>query len=271
MLLNLIIFAFASSQVAGTALSPNLLLAVSPSNVFRPNPCNQVAARQYEPNPRGCAWFWQCRDNDGNLLEPPQEEKCPYGLHFQASGPSCTYADDIDPICNFDEINRDIPSECAGHRPLPLLPHPFMCNKYLQCFSNLTIERECEPGMYFSFFDNECVPEALANCTIVDDYCKSFEVGRSTHRNAFSCTKFHVCSLCDEHYKIAELECSEPSHQYSDEFGHCTIDSNTNCTVSNETSNFISSLNFHIRQHLWTRLLAIFQTSLRLSVLLNSH
>lgn len=233
MFLNIFILAFALSQVAGDLLSQSKLVEVQPTSVFRPNPCSQPSARQFEPNPRGCSWYWMCKNGAGAPLDPPVEGICGYDLHFNATGQLCGYPAEIEPLCRYDEINSIVTTECSEHNPVPLFPHPFMCNKYLHCFSNLIIERECESGQHFSYFDNGCVSEELAQCNVVDRYCSSFGPDKIVKRNAFTCDKYHVCTKCNDRYAIAELTCSGEDHLFSDEFGHCTIRSNVeNCTVS---------------------------------------
>lgn len=230
MLLKIFVLSFALSQAVAIEVRPPSPVDVQPLNVNRPSPCN-ADSRAYEQNPRGCSWFWECRDGDQSLLEPPLEGICPYNLHFDATRQTCAYYDEVNPRCTFDADNAEAASgECEPWAVMRFLPHPFSCEKYFLCWQNLTIVRDCPPGEHFSLFDNGCVSEFLADCHAADNYCKTF--GNLVAKRApFSCDTYHICTHCNDRFTLTELHCNSETHQFNEDFEHCDVRTNVNCVV----------------------------------------
>lgn len=218
--------------MAGLGLSlPTSPGDVQPFVINHPSPCNNFS-RTYETNPRGCSWFWECKDENGALLNTPLEGICANNLHFNAVRQSCSYDVDVVPRCSFDEENA-VSTECVAWQPMKLIPHPFDCSKYFMCWDDLTVEQECEEGQHFSFYDNACIHPFYADCRAADNYCRgAVESKELVKKNPFSCTKYHVCSHCNDRYSLTELECSDGTHEFNAELNHCDVAANVTCTVN---------------------------------------
>jgi Chitin binding Peritrophin-A domain len=207
--------------------------SVVPRGVFRRDPCANQGARQFEPNPRGCSWFWECKDENQTLLTSPREGKCPFGLYFQAYPLACVYPDEMNITCFYDDENAEIAQrDCVEWDPMQLLPHQFMCNKFRVCWEDMTIIKDCPSGYEFSYFDNECVEPFLADCRAVDNYCTNItRRGVRSRRDPYSCIDYHFCNECDGHYSLVDLKCGD-GHYYDDTRDHCTVGDQTVCDVS---------------------------------------
>jgi hypothetical protein len=230
MWVKILILLLSLSQLGFTFELENFLItgnyeSVVPQKVFRHDPCSRPDARQFEPNPRGCSWFWECKDNNSLPLAEPREGICPYNLHFRAEPFGCVYPENVN--CAYDDINTP-QDDCVAWQPMQLLPHEFECSKYRLCWENKTVSMDCPAGLQFSYFDNDCVIPFLADCHVVDNYCKSFE-DEKLNKNSYSCTKYHVCNKCDGRFSLIELQCTEGTHYYNSVLNHCETGS---CNVS---------------------------------------
>lgn len=230
MLLKLFVLSIAFSQVVSVEIRQSLPVEVQPFNVNRASPCNENSL-QFEQNPRGCSWFWQCKDEDGNLLGIPGEGICPYDLHFDVVNQICTYPGEVYPSCSFDDNNAAlIPAVCEPWSLMKLIPHTYSCDKYFVCWQDRKLERDCPPGEHFSFFDNGCMPEFLADCHVDHNYCNTF--GQElVKRVPTSCTKYHICNQCNGRNRLMELHCNEGTHKFSEIYHHCDVSSAVNCEV----------------------------------------
>lgn len=229
--LSLALSTLASSLEIKNFLSTGNYESRVPRGVYRRNPCS-VNSKQFEPNPRGCSWFWECKDNSGNLLTEPREGKCPYDLYFEADpDPACVYPDDLATPCTYDLDNIEaIPNDCVAFQPMKLLPHEFECSSFRLCWRDLTTIGDCPTGLHFSYFDNACVEPFFADCRAVDNYCNSFKTN-VTNRDPYSCTTYHVCNECNGRHELIKLNCGF-GYEYDDNTNHCATASSVNCTVS---------------------------------------
>lgn len=205
----------------------NSMMVQSQSDRVLPNECSNSSS-QFISNPRGCSWFWQCKDNSGLLLDTPIEGKCPDNLHFINN--TCTYPDGS---CNYDdEIIKNTQFECYKNT-MSLIPHETNCSLYYLCFKGQKSQFECPNDEHFSWFQNGCVNEKLADCRIEDTFCRQLKTrGKTIQRSRTSCEDYHACYECENSYKTLAFQCHNTTHQFSEEYGHCDLKENVNCTVS---------------------------------------
>lgn len=205
-----------------------LSLALTPIIAFI-HPCTS-RSRELMPNTRGCSWYWRCRDNETNLLNEPAEELCENDDHFdyynQTCGPfdqSCTYDDDL--------FNRT-PAQCTPWRQ-DLIPHVLYCNMFYMCWQTSRRAMTCPEGEHFSYFQNGCTNEFLADCRTEHNYCRRMKDDEiEAKRSPFSCVTYHVCNECNRRYSLIELHCVNGTHQFDNINQQCDDADRVHCDVS---------------------------------------
>ena len=97
------------------------------------------------------------------------------------------------------------------------------------CFDGVENDRDCEPGLHFSPFDQECVDPFMADCNREAHSCaESVESGLAKLLpNSRDCQAFFVC-IGD---RLAELRCAPKTHFVLDN-GWCEPEEIADCTVS---------------------------------------
>lgn len=206
-------------------------------------PCTRFS-NELEENRRGCSWYWRCRGNDTNLLAQPTEEMCPHFQHFNPETQQCGPASET---CQFDEINFNlIPTQCPPWRQ-DFIPHFWYCNRYFLCFEGKSKEFPCDEGNYFSYYQNGCINEFLADCRVEDYYCRHMKANNYRARgHPFECTQYHVCNECNRRYTLKTLHCVNGTHEFDDRNQQCDDASRVKCAVRNfeQILTVILSLNF---------------------------
>lgn len=206
------------------------LVEESPDAIAGISPCTD-RSRTYESNLRGCSWFWTCRDfQTGSLLATPIEGICPNDLHFNVFNQMCTYDDGFCPI---DDNNFfSTPTACTAWR-MDLIPHVLSCNQYYLCWQNYATLLNCSDGEHFSYFQNGCIRPELADCRAEHNYCRRMRnQNQNVRRSPYSCASYHACYECNNRLSVIELKCNNETHLFNEDYQHCDIAENVNCTVS---------------------------------------
>jgi hypothetical protein len=193
------------------------------------HPCTS-RSRELVPNRRGCSWYWRCLDNETNILPNPVEELCPEGGHFDYYNQTCG---PFDESCSYDEdLFERTPTECTPWRQ-DLIPHILYCDHYYMCWQNSRRLESCPEGEHFSYFQNGCTSEFLADCRTEHNYCRRMkDDGYEAKRSPFSCIDYHVCNECNNRYSLIELHCVNGTHQFDNNNQQCDDEIRVNCTVS---------------------------------------
>lgn len=217
------------SSIKGEIINPIQYAEFSPQAVVGVHPCTDTS-KEFESNPRGCSWFWMCRDNTTTILGTPVEGMCPDGLHFHYLNQSCIY--DAFSDCKYDDnIFRDTPTTCTNWQ-MNMIPHVLDCKKYYLCWQDYTIPRECPEGLEFSYFQNNCTTPNLADCRAEHNYCRRMnEEGVVLKRSPYACESFHACYECNNRYKTLELQCVNGTHQFDNDKQQCESSISVGCEV----------------------------------------
>lgn len=236
MILKFLFMAFLLSPITCEFVSISAQMEVSSLNSVVHSCTNR--SRQFETNPRGCSWFWHCKDNEGNLFDHPMEGVCPDRLYFNYYLQSCSYDDGT---CTYDEDNfNKIPTTCTDWR-MDLIPHVFNCSKYYLCWENYTHPMECPEDLHFSYFENNCTVQNLADCRVDHNYCRRMRRDDvKVRKSPYDCNTYHVCNECNREFSLIEFECNKETHQFNETLQHCDITANVNCQVNRF---FYSSIN----------------------------
>lgn len=206
-------------------LSPFLLYQVTALL----HPCTS-RSRELMPNPRGCSWYWRCRDNETNLLAEPVEELCENDNHFDFYNQTCGPFDDS---CTYDDtLYASTPNQCRNWHQ-DLIPHILYCNVYYLCWQTSRRQMTCPEGEHFSYFQNGCTNEFLADCRTEHNYCRRMKEDKvEARRSPFSCFDYHVCNECNHRFSLIELHCVNETHEFDNRNQQCDDKERVNCTVS---------------------------------------
>lgn len=171
-------------------------------------------------NTRGCSWFHVCV----NGVHTGQN-RCPEGFHFNYGSQACALIGSFE--CTIS--NPDVEARCPDSRGLSIVPHPYSCSKFIICFDGIENDRDCEPGLHYSPYDERCVTPFLADCNIEAQVCReSEETGVATLiQNSRDCASFFVCIGS----RSAELKCAPDTH-FNPDFGWCDNSEEYDCEPS---------------------------------------
>lgn len=203
-------------------------IAISPI-IGQLNPCTEHS-KELMPNPRGCSWYWRCMENKTTPLDDPVEERCDEGQHFDYYNQTCG---EFDQTCTYDDdlFNRT-PQKCTPWRQ-DLIPHLINCDQYYMCWQDERRLETCPEGEHFSYFQNGCTSEFLADCRTEHNYCRVMkEYDIEVQRDPFSCSTYHVCNECNNRYSLIKLNCVNSTHYFDDDTKQCNDIDRVNCTVS---------------------------------------
>lgn len=194
------------------------------------HPCTHNSA-QFELNPRGCSWYWNCLDNETNLLLPqPTEELCPDFQHFNYELQECH---GFDKECEFDEINfKKIPTKCPEFKS-DFIPHFWYCDQYTFCFEGKAYKESCEvEGEHFSYYHKGCTTQLFADCRNDHNYCRKMKEHKiRAQRHPYDCSSYHVCNKCNHRYTLIELHCVNGTHEFDDIAQQCDDATRVGCSV----------------------------------------
>lgn len=103
----------------------------------------------------------------------------------------------------------------------------------LVCWNGLQNDRNCPPGLHFSYIDNECVDPFLADCDLDFHLCKgSRQTGLPTfHKNTRNCESYFLCVGSE----VITLRC-EPGSHFDERQNWCTDPETAQCEVSDKST-----------------------------------
>ena len=107
---------------------------------------------------------------------------------------------------------------------LALLPHSTSCDKYIQCFAGVAVERDCGPGLHYNQTQEKCIDMSKADC-----YRNSCPLFNDPENLVYlpdytDCTKYYLCY----NNEPKAYHCAEGLH-WSEEDQHCTTPALANC------------------------------------------
>jgi Chitin binding Peritrophin-A domain len=101
--------------------------------------------------------------------------------------------------------------------------------QFAVCWNGLQNDRDCPPGLHYSYFDNDCVDPFLADCNLDYHLCEeSRRTGLPTfHKNSRDCESYFLC--VDS--KAISLNC-EPGFHFDERKNWCSDPETVQCKVS---------------------------------------
>lgn len=160
----------------------NVLLALSSSSlsaaaILRNDPCAGLPNEILTINPRGCKYFFYCRNGEAI------EGFCPNNMWFNFDAGICDQPKNV--FCTFDvkppkpdsnepehadEGNEHVSCPSTSNdedsQVITYIPSKTDCGRYFICYHGQPIKLECTEGLHWNAVENKCDQPIDAHCQV---------------------------------------------------------------------------------------------------------
>lgn len=131
------------------------------------NPCKGRPDGSFAANPKGCNFFFYCRNEKG------VEAYCPNGMWFNSDSGICDQPENVE--CHFNDppptqspTNDDEAIVCPKKdaRNVQFMASGVDCGRYYICYHGRAIRRQCISDFHWNVRDNQCDYPDIAKCQV---------------------------------------------------------------------------------------------------------
>lgn len=165
--------------LALSSLSSSSSSSLSSTDILRNDPCVGLPNEILTTNPRGCKYFFYCRNGEAI------EGFCPNNMWFNFDAGICDQPKNV--FCTFDvkppkpdsnepehadeeteDVSCPTPSTTNGEdsQMITYIPSKTDCGRYFICYHGQPIKLQCTEGLHWSVVDNKCDQPINAHCQV---------------------------------------------------------------------------------------------------------
>lgn len=132
------------------------------------NPCDKLPNETLTENPKGCKYFFYCRNGYGI------EGFCPNHMWFNVDAGICDQPKNVP--CHFDDpkpnenntngIMESIKCPITDSRSITFLPSKVDCGRYYICYHGKPIKQQCNENLHWNALENKCDQPAIVQCRV---------------------------------------------------------------------------------------------------------
>lgn len=126
---------------------------------------------------------------------------CPDGLWFDENLQTCDLPENVYCPLGASTAAPTPESRCYGANDLSFISNDEYCYRFFQCFNGVPYPMICSGELWFSYEDQECLPQTQVTCDAIDrppvvppteGICTGVSDGRQVLHPLF-CNQFYVC------------------------------------------------------------------------------